>query len=259
MNDQGKIILECQYNQILKQTDHNNHYIFQATIGENIENYYYSNSTIRKIEDAKNMNIFNLDNQYIYYTDSDGLFYLYDLSTNQMKQFTNKYVAMGTFNNGLALAINEDMKAGFIDENEKVVISFKYDGEFTSDFSSTNYAVVAQDNLVGVIDQSGKEILPIEYNRVTILDEQYFFVINQNNQASIIDTNQKEVTTKKYSSISTIENFPYLLTKDTNQLYGIINYQGKEIIPNQYKAITVYKDYFLLQSKDNEYIIKKID
>ena len=128
MNDQGKIILECQYNQILKQTDHNNHYIFQATIGENIENYYYSNSTIRKIEDAKNMNIFNLDNQYIYYTDSDGLFYLYDLSTNQMKQFTNKYVAMGTFNNGLALAINEDMKAGFIDENEKVVISFKYDG-----------------------------------------------------------------------------------------------------------------------------------
>ena len=84
-------------------------------------------------------------------------------------------------------------------------------------------------------------------------------VINQNNQASIIDTNQKEVTTKKYSSISTIENFPYLLTKDTNQLYGIINYQGKEIIPNQYKAITVYKDYFLLQSKDNEYIVKKVN
>ena len=259
MNDQGKIILECQYNQILKQTDHNNHYIFQATIGENIENYYYSNSTIRKIEDAKNMNIFNLDNQYIYYTDSDGLFYLYDLSTNQMKQFTNKYVAMGTFNNGLALAINEDMKAGFIDENEKVVISFKYDGEFTSDFSSTNYAVVAQDNLVGVIDQDGKEILPIKYYGVTILDEQYFLVFDQNNQSSIIDTNQKKVTTKEYSSISTIENFPYLLTKDTNQLYGIINYQGKEIIPNQYKAITVYKDYFLLQSKDNEYIIKKID
>ena len=259
MNDQGKIILECQYNQILKQTDHNNHYIFQATIGENIENYYYSNSTIRKIEDAKNMNIFNLDNQYIYYTDSDGLFYLYDLSNNQMKQFTHKYVIMGTFNNGLALAINEDMKVGFIDENEKVVIPFKYDSEFTSNFSSTNYAVVAQDNLVGVIDQDGKEILPIKYYGVTILDEQYFLVFDQNNQSSIIDTNQKKVTTKEYSSISTIENFPYLLTKDTNQLYGIINYQGKEIIPNQYKAITVYKDYFLLQSKDNEYIIKKID
>ena len=259
MNNQGKFILECQYNQILLQTDHNNHYIFQATTGENTEKYYYSNSNIRKIEDIKNMNLFNLDNQYIYYTDSDGLFYLYDLSNNQMKQFTHKYVIMGTFNNGLALAINEDMKVGFIDENEKVVIPFKYDSEFTSNFSSTNYAVVAQDNLVGVIDQDGKEILPIKYYGVTILDEQYFLVFDQNNQSSIIDTNQKKVTTKEYSSISTIENFPYLLTKDTNQLYGIINYQGKEIIPNQYKAITVYKDYFLLQSKDNEYIVKKVN
>lgn len=260
MNSQGKIILECKYNQILKTKAENNNYAFQAINDTTSENYYYQNDTFfEKVLEANNMNIISIDSEYIYYTNAEGIFHLYNIQKQTMKQLKENYLALKPFNNGLAFAINENNKVGFIDENEQIIIPFEYDINFTQSFDNNNYAIVEKNNLVGIITKSKEEILPINYKEIEILSKDNFLVYDENNKINIINSKQKNLTENKYLTIETIKNSPYLLAKNKNNLYGIINNQGEEIISTKYQNIKVYQDYVLLQAKENEYTIQQIN
>ena len=49
-----------------------------------------------------------------------------------------------------------------------------------------------------------------------------------------------------------------LIIKDTNNKYGIINLQGKEIIKPYYDGIKFDNNYFVMNSKKDDTLIRKI-
>ena len=62
------------------------------------------------------------------------------------------------------------------------------------------------------------------------------------------NTYDKIISTDKY----------LLIIKDTNNKYGIINLQGKEIIKPYYDGIKFDNNYFVMNSKKDGTLIRKI-
>ena len=62
------------------------------------------------------------------------------------------------------------------------------------------------------------------------------------------NTYDKIISTDKY----------LLIIKDTNNKYGIINLQGKEIIKPYYDVIKFDNNYFVMNSKKDGTLIRKI-
>lgn len=154
-------------------------------------------------------------------------------------------------------------KYGYIDyDSKEVIIPFIYD--FAYEFNSNGFAVVLKDSLLGVINEKGEIILPIEY-------EHFRGIFNDKNKWSysfyykvdFVQKNKKWGTINKdlkvnipviYDSI-VIFNSTWEVYKDLEQRkfepqkrklfkvklnnhWGIIDENNKEILPLQYEEIT---------------------
>ena len=59
---------------------------------------------------------------------------------------------------------NKSGKCGFVDENGKLIIPYKYD--FIGPFNESNTAVVKKGKKFGMINRAGQEVLPLKYTQV---------------------------------------------------------------------------------------------
>lgn len=133
------------------------------------------------------------------------------------------------FSNGLAaVSLLDSTYFGFIDKNNTWIIPPKYlsaydfTGKYTKVHTTRNYKLNVDQ--VGIIDEKGKEIIPLKYKYISIEDD--FFIV-------------KDVLVTTYS------------TKD---IVGIMDLNGKVIIPIEYDNISKKygTDYFETQ-KDKKY------
>lgn len=263
INEKGDTLLDFQYDNIIViNNKKNTNYLIFASNNQTKETYILKNNTLTKLEKCDNLLTELYSDDFIYYTDTTGKYYIYNIKEDQLITLKNHYIALGPYNNGLALAVNKEIKVGFIDENEQVIIPYQYNLELSSNFDEYGYAVVGENNYVGVIDTTGKEIIPTSYFSINTLTKENFLVTDEKEKTYIINQNNENITNDRYDNISIIENSPWLLTtkKDANnqEQYGIIDYNGKEIIEPKYLSVKAYDNYFQLQETKNKYIIKKI-
>ncbi len=112
----------------------------------------------------------------------------------------------------------------------------------------------------GLIDLNGKEILPIEYDEITVLDGMENSIIIKkgdkiglvnDNGSAIIDTNYKEI---KALGDSYKEGY---ITVDEKGKYGVVSTTKKQILENKYDEIfPVYlKDYYLVKENGTKELV----
>lgn len=261
INNNGNFLLNYdEYDEInYIKNDTTTDYIIYTIKDNQRLNYLFNNNKLTKIEQITNLTITTFNENNIYLIDNEGYYNIYNINDKTNKKLQNKYVAIDKFINGIALAINDDMKTGFINESEKIIIPFEYNMENTTNFNAFNYAIVSKDNLIGIIDNTKKEIIPIKYKDIYIIKKDRFLVYNENNQVNIIDKDENNFTNNNYISINIEESSEYLIIQDKNNLYGIINNNGEEIIKPAYKNIKIYNNYFIGKIDESKYIIEKIN
>ena len=112
-------------------------------------------------------------------------------------------------------------------------------------------------NLYGVINSSGKEILPNKYKKITFLETTKEFVVtNSQDKMGIVDSEGKNKIEQLYDSIKVINSNPKLYLVELNQKFGVLDKTGNTIVYPEYDTIgadsTIYKDlqnqYILLDS-----------
>ncbi len=115
---------------------------------------------------------------------------------------------------------------GLVDQYNHWVIPAKY--THINNFDNFGYAIVLKDNLYGIINSSGKEVIPVIYDRLDpwILYE-YSYSINPSNEL---------VTDYSYRSGS----YTYYYKATKNNLCGVLDSSGKEIIPIKYSYLENY-------------------
>lgn len=119
-----------------------------------------------------------------------------------------------------------------------------------------NILKVCKDGKYGLIDLNGKELLPTEYDTITVLDgiENSIIIQKDNkigltndNGSILIDTNYKEI---KALGDTYKEGY---ITIDESGKYGVVSATKKQILENKYDEIfPVYLDDYYLVKEDNK-------
>jgi WG containing repeat len=113
-------------------------------------------------------------------------------------------------------------------------ISKQYDriGRF-----SRGVALVWKNGQVGMIKQSGKEIIKPEYDKIGSFGSDAIATTTKEGKIGLINMEGKVIAPNIYESIAPFRG-AYAITKKDG-LYGMINKQGKVVIKNEYERIRV--------------------
>lgn len=117
-----------------------------------------------------------------------------------------------------------------------------------------NVIVVEKSKKYGVINLSGKVIVPIEYNQIDIngmymyaTKEQGTVVFDSEGNEAKINVDLVKIKTENDNYIITIN------TKNDETNYGVIDKQGKQIIEEKYSYIEyLFKNYFIASNKEGK-------
>ncbi len=125
-----------------------------------------------------------------------------------------------------------------------------------------NILKVENNGKYGIIDLSGKEILPIEYEEITpILGVEGVLTIKKDGKYGLINNEGKEVIETTYAEITNLgkEYKEGYIVKGENNLYGILDYFGQQILETKYDKIDrVYgNDLYVVTENGKKEIVRK--
>lgn len=180
------------------------------------------------------------------YLEGEDHFSIYPIKTGKEVVLNGEYTTLLPFSNNLARVTDQQMKTGYINREEKLVLPYLYD-EGSSDGSAYGYVVVVKDGKAGVITETQKEVIPFTYDMITIINEDLFLVYD--NYTCFFMNKKQEKVSDVYKQISKTENAHYFKVYDGKN-YGIINDRLELVYDLKYSSITVYSDYLLLKVDD---------
>ncbi|HEY6188648.1 MAG TPA: WG repeat-containing protein [Pyrinomonadaceae bacterium] len=132
-------------------------------------------------------------------------------------------------------------KFGFSDVNRRLVLDAKY--EDAQPFRDGR-ALVKLNGKYGFIDKAGKEVIPLRYDDVSLLDDRPFLLkdrnplratllkVKLNDRWGLIDATGKEIVPIKYDSVDLFRDGLFMVS--TNKKLGFVDATGTEVIPIKY-------------------------
>ncbi len=136
-------------------------------------------------------------------------------------------------------------------KNNKVLIDYAYQG---IEYDSTNNIFLLQRNSkYGVADINAKEIIPINYSSIEI-NGIYLKAYRNENEYVFYDAQGNEIENSKYTTMLETSENNYYITVNEESLYGVINSEKKELIPNKYNYIEYLFGEFFIAARDDGYL-----
>ena len=168
---------------------------------------------------------------------------------SDLKPYDNKYV------NGYLKIKTENDKYEFVNKKGNVITKKEY--EELSDFNKNGYAIVSNDNLYGVIDSKGKEIIDEKYDEIIFLNDNLFknvkkisknelFIFKENNKYGIINSDGKVVIKANYDDFDTITTKYPIIEGTYNGEKFLINLNTlKELSKKVSDKVEIYDNYII--------------
>lgn len=145
------------------------------------------------------------------------------------------------------LIASKNGKYGVV-KNGKELINYSYQG---IEYDSNNSLFELDKNgKYGIIDYTGKSIIPVEYTGIEIKGI-YIQTFKDEEETIFYDLSGEIIKDLKYSSILKTQNENYYITINEYGFYGIINSKNEELIENKYNYIEyLFEDYFIVANKN---------
>lgn len=160
--------------------------------------------------------------------------------------FTPKYGSLQNISCGLMGVATKPARKGwgYLNLKNELVIPGIYDGG--KDFEKEGWAIVDKNDLTGVIDTLGKEILPLKYESVLVTDEYICAVLPTSEPMSLKDS-PKEYYTRNFEplklegiTLMSAEGGNLIPFMDNDGKRGFMDYEFNVVIPAQYSKSTVF-------------------
>lgn len=145
---------------------------------------------------------------------------------------------------------------GYIDDRGRMAILPQY--EYAMDFQDNGLAVVQPGSKQGVIDTSGRYVVPPIYNSISEFSEGLASVIDSQG-FRVIDDMGHILTPKAYDYIGTYKNGRAVFSvshAEGQSLYGYLDFQGKEATPARFLEAGDFADgKAVVKVKEGEYAL----
>ena len=145
-NESGVNYVNLTSGKVINNTDNNDYYYGDGIVLEKTHDF-----TV----DKDIYNIYSSDGK-------DGSFEIYEPVT-------------GEFSNDLLIVKKSDNKYNYVTRKGKLINNNEYD--YVSDFNKYGYAIVANGDLYGIINNKGREIAKLSYNNIEFMDDSMFELI----------------------------------------------------------------------------------
>lgn len=147
------------------------------------------------------------------------------------------------------IRVLNNKKFGYLNIDGKEIISCKYID--ASDFRA-NRAIVGVDyNKYGLIDLSGKIIIPTEYSNIKFMNDS-LLVAYTNLKSTLFDMSGKVLILPFYDIIDQVFDDKYLTVRSKGK-WGVIDFNGKEILEPKYNSIDNFFDGYFVVGKKSFY------
>ena len=139
--------------------------------------------------------------------------------------------------------VMKDSLLGFMNRQLEWVIPPKYDGRGWYDFEEVDdffeYGMIALTDMngkEGVVDSTGREVLPCQYDWVRIAGPDLFIIEKRNEKvAGAVNHHGDTVIPFVYNLLYAYND--HYLKAERQDLYGVLSVTGQEIIPCKYEMI----------------------
>lgn len=138
-------------------------------------------------------------------------------------------------------------KAGVFKNKECIIKNIYEDIEYNY---TNQLFLVTKNSKQGVVDLTGKYILPLEYDSILFSGKN--INTKKGEQTIIYNKNGEEQQNKEYTDIISTENENYFITIDNEEKFGVIDKQGQVIIKNDYQYIEYAFDNYFIVTKNNK-------
>jgi len=158
----------------------------------------------------------------------------------------NRYENIGEFHEGMA-QIMLLSKWGYINRDEQIMVQPTYDKAENFYFG---LAIVTSNNKVGVINKKGESILSLKYDSIKRTPDNHY-VLSINLLKGLADEAGRLTIEPRFEQLMVTKSGMVLVSR--SGLWGVLNYNGNDVIPIQYQSIKYLeeKDMFLVKSKSH--------
>ena len=140
--------------------------------------------------------------------------------------------------------VNVDSKIGFVDPKCTIVVEPSYDAIEGTFMRKDSIVAVCKDKLWNVIDSEGNELL-FEWSKYSIVPSKDSRMITINSKAiQNVDCPKSLQYIKGGKELSYVDGFRYGFARiHRNNLWGIINEKGEEVVPAKYIEMYGFYNY----------------
>ncbi len=133
--------------------------------------------------------------------------------------------------------VTETYESFLIDSRGKPIIQ----GAFTALYQGkSGYFIASRDSLMGVINASGKELVPFRYRGI-VSKFDLLVVYDQAGKAGVVNLQNKTILPTKYDEIEVLSNNRFLVSQNSKQ--GLMDTSGKWLLQPEYEQNYMGGDY----------------
>jgi len=175
----------------------------------------------------------------LFQTKKNGKIRFYDLKTKKFSEEYDKHQSIrirDTATYETFIVVEKNAKKGLIDEKMNFIVNIEYDNirHFKEKRKSTIFELTKAGKK-GLIDETGKTILPIEFEYF-LYDQNAYITAQKNNLLGLYDTTGKQILNHLYEDIRFWkEQNVFQVTKD--KLQGLVSMEEKIVLPILYKNL----------------------
>ena len=236
---------------LTKISDHNvdniNAFPFLVTLDAAKNRYGIINDTEKVIADEIYDQAF-VGREYIYLTKDDKVSIF---SKKEGKVYDLDYQYVNPLFNGLFKTSQDqnNPKAAVVRLSGEVVFPKEYDRVEGLTIAGEKYIYLRKNDEETIVDKNLKNILKEDYEIEKIFPNT--IILNKDNNYYKFSPKDREyIELKDLKEIKPLEMYPMIIGKNADNFYGVLNENGKEIIPFVYDDIITF-------SGANEFVIRK--
>lgn len=204
------------------------------------------------------------------------------MNTTKKTVLQPQYDACSFFNivyGGLVAKASKNGKFGLIDKQGKAILKFEYQSiesllpnvakiqvnnkyrlaVFGQKTSTTNYDSIAllgsqyfrvgNQQKYGLVDGSGKVLIPIQYQAITTSSLAHLLLVRKESFTGVFDIRLgREIVPPIYEEIQVIDDQQFLVNKSG---WGLINHQHQTLIPTKFYKITIQDGFYKVTDGQN--------
>lgn len=271
-NDQGKIIIEAKYDNII--IPNKNREVFFCYSGKNVEilnskseKIFTEYSKVSVIEN-ENENDFTLYEQNVLLFEKDGKYGLINYGGKIVVDAKYNEISVINYKFGEFL-VNQNGKYGIIKEDGTILLKTMYDKIEMDNYyaeecgyKKAGYIVckkTTEGYKYGYYDYEGTKVLETEYNEISritqIISNNIYLLVAQNGQYGVFVNGSKIINTQ-YQSILYESNLKMFIVERTGK-YGVLNENGVEILKVENDSVQIKGIFIYVQNGETKKVYDK--